>query len=183
MLKPQDIVIILHIINLGPNNWTQQQVAYELAISQSEISQSIKRLVKCNLMASAHADRTPTPILANVEEFLLHGFRYVFPAETGTITRGIPTAYAAPIFDDKIVKGSESPPVWPHAEGTERGYELKPLYRSLPGAILKFNHIKLYEILTLLDALRHGRVRERNIAKELLKQYFKEVRNDQPSKT
>lgn len=183
MLKPQDIAVVLHIVNLGPDNWTQQQVAYELGMSQSEVSQAIKRLIKCKLMNIAMDNQPPAPHLRNLEEFLVHGFQYTFPAEIGGITRGIPTAYAADIFKKKISQGDESPPVWPHAEGTARGYALKPLYKSLPTAITKFNLLKLHEILALLDALRHGRVRERKIAIDLIQKYFKEAKHDNSSAT
>jgi len=30
-------------------------------------------------------------------EFLEHGVRYVFPAEPGSLTRGVPTAHAHPL--------------------------------------------------------------------------------------
>lgn len=183
MLKPQDIAIVLHIVNLGPSNWTQQQVAYELDMSQSEISQALKRLIKSHLMTSVSNTHSPIPDLTAIEEFIIHGFRYAFPAEIGTLSRGVPTAYAAEIMKDKIDKGLDAPPVWPHAEGNTRGYELKPLYKSLPNAILKFNHRKLYEILALLDTLRHGRARERKIAIELIKEYFKRAKNAKQSST
>jgi hypothetical protein len=47
-----------------------------------------------------------------------------------------------------------------------RGYEFSPLYRSVPKAALKDQAI--YELLTLVDAIRDGRARERELAIKLL---------------
>lgn len=47
-----------------------------------------------------------------------------------------------------------------------RGYALSPLYRSVPKAVER--DPRLYELLALVDAVRDGRARERELAvKEL----------------
>ena len=51
-----------------------------------------------------------------------------------------------------------------------RGLSLAPLYPSVPEAALRDE--RLYIILSLFDALRAGRARERNAAEELLEKYF-----------
>ena len=56
----------------------------------------------------------------------------------------------------------ETPPVWPHPNGTSRGEGLVPLYRSVPDAALR--DPTLYEWLALIDAVRSGRARERQLA-------------------
>jgi len=58
------------------------------------------------------------------------------------------------------------PRVWPHPEGTVRGYSFSPIYRSAPQAAMVDK--KLYELLVILDTLRSGRARERDIATEEL---------------
>lgn len=101
----------------------------------------------------------------NLLEFLLHGVRFAFPAKLSGITRGVPTSYAAPPLVKTFSEG-ELPPVWPHPEGKTRGEGLAPLYRSVPSAALR--NAKLHEWLALVDAVRAGRARERNLAaKEL----------------
>ena len=51
-------------------------------------------------------------------------------------------------------------------EGSMRGYGFSPLYRSVPKAVAHDN--ALYELLALVDAIRDGRAREREMAvKEL----------------
>jgi hypothetical protein len=78
----------------------------------------------------------------------------------------MPTGYAAPPLDKIIVQPNDPPPVWPHAEGTVRGYSFSPLFPSVPMAALR--DPLLYEMLALVDAIRDGRARERSIAvKEL----------------
>ncbi|PLX72293.1 MAG: hypothetical protein C0614_13955, partial [Desulfuromonas sp.] len=88
--------------------------------------------------------------------------KYAFPPDRGPMTRGIPTGYAAPPLNEHIAQSSEDPPVWPSAEGSVRGYEFSPLYKSVPKAVA--NDQKLYELLALVDAIRDGRKRERNLA-------------------
>jgi hypothetical protein len=48
-----------------------------------------------------------------------------------------------------------------------RGYAITPIYSSVPKAAL--NDQRLHELLALVDALRVGRARERQIAGEELK--------------
>ncbi len=76
--------------------------------------------------------------------------------------RGMPTAHAAPPLNGLIQQGSEPPPVWPTPNGTIRGTEFSPLYKNLPEAARR--DPKLYELLALVDAIRDGRAREREIA-------------------
>ncbi len=98
---------------------------------------------------------------------MLHGLKYSFPPERGEITRGMPTGYAAEPLKSRINAGSELPPVWPTGEGKTRGYSFAPLYKTVPKAALKDNY--LYEMLALIDAIRDGRARERQIAVDELK--------------
>jgi hypothetical protein len=72
------------------------------------------------------------------------------------------TGYAAQPLKALITQPDDPPPVWPDPEGQLRGYEFSPLYSSVPAAC-KVDP-KLYELLALLDAIRDGRARERNIA-------------------
>ena len=92
-------------------------------------------------------------------EFLGHGLRYAFPAKSGTLSRGVPTAYAAEPLRSALQQGDDPPPVWPYVEGMVRGYTLTPLYKR--AALAALADPKLYELLSLADALRGGRVRER----------------------
>jgi len=140
------------------------QMGVDLSISSSEIHAALKRLVLSRLVSSdATGNR---PMLEPVQEFLVHGLRYAFPAKRGEVTRGVPTSYAAPPLSKRIQPGSELPPVWPFAEGHQRGVTLEPLYKTVPAAAL--SDPLLYELLALIDALREGRARERKLAESEL---------------
>ena len=75
----------------------------------------------------------------------------------------MPTTHAASPLNVHFQASQELPPVWPDAEGTLRGESFSPLYRSAVAASKK--DTKLYELLALVDAIRGGRAREREIAK------------------
>jgi len=83
----------------------------------------------------------------------------------------MPTAHAASPLKGLIAQSDEPPPVWPHPEGAARGPRLDPLFPSVPGAASK--DPALYELLALLDALRTGRARERQLAVRLLQERLK----------
>ena len=103
-------------------------------------------------------------------DFLVYGVKYVFPARPGGLVRGMPTAHSAAPLNKKIKHGSEPPFVWPDPTGTMRGQEILPFYDKQIKAAWAFS--KIYEMLTLVDAIRVGKAREVSLAKELLKDYF-----------
>ena len=165
ILKPQDVVVLLKLVALGDRGWTFQSLAVELSISQSEVHAAVRRSVAARLMTEA-TSASGRPVRAALLEFLVHGVKYAFPPERGELTRGVPTGYAAPPLDQSITGSSEPPPVWPYAEGKVRGYAFAPLYRTVPEAALR--DPALYELLALVDAIRDGRARERNLAQQAL---------------
>jgi hypothetical protein len=127
-------------------------------MSVSEVHGAAKRLQVAGLLN--RQSRRPNKVACR--EFILHGLRYVFPASPGPIVPGILTSYAAPPLKGLIVFDPREAPVMPLAEGPARGPEIEPLYRSAPKAAT--HDEKLYEMLALVDALRSGRARERNLA-------------------
>jgi hypothetical protein len=162
-LKEHDIVVILKLVSLGDQTWSYSSLAGDLDMSPSGIHGSIVRAIGSKLLDSG----TKKPLGAPLEEFLVHGVKYVFPARLGSLTRGMPTGYAAPPLNSQIVQSDDPPPVWPYAFGTARGYAFYPLHKSVPRAAEKDQ--RLYEMLALLDAIRGGRARERSIAAEEIK--------------
>jgi hypothetical protein len=164
ILKPQDILVVLKLVALGQRPWSYAWLAANLGMSPSQLHSAVRRALAAQL-AVKKAD-VITPHIRNLEEFLVHGLRYVFVAEIGRLTRGIPTAYAAPPLDKHFPESAEPPPVWPDPDGTVRGLAFSPLYKLAPQAAR--SDPALYELLALLDAIRGGRARERDLAiKEL----------------
>ena len=156
-LLPQDVVVLAKLVSYGGQRPSIAQVASDLALSPSQVHASLKRLERSRLI-DAQMGR---PLLKAVEEFFLHGVKYAFPAHRGEATRGMTTAHAAPPLKARIVE-DDLPPVWPDAEGEVRGITLEPLHKVAPKAARK--DPALYELLALIDALRDGRARERQLA-------------------
>jgi hypothetical protein len=164
-LRPQDVLVLAKLLSYrGRRRPPMAQIGVDLSISSSEVHAALKRLAHSRLVSSDLEGNRPLP--EAVQEFLVHGVKYVFPAKRGEITRGVPTSYAAPPLNKHIEAGSELPPVWPFPEGQQRGVSLEPLYKTVPAAALRDQF--LYELLALVDALREGRARERKLAENEL---------------
>jgi hypothetical protein len=170
VLKPQDVYVALKIASTGSRG-PYAQLANELAMSSSEVHASVKRAQSAKLIHGPELQNRPN--LAALEEFLVHGLKYAFPAERGELTRGVPTSYAAQPLRDVIGQGNDPVPVWPHPQGKQRGIALKPLYRTAPDAAMR-DHV-FYEYLALADALRDGRARERKYAGQELHRRFQKA--------
>lgn len=167
-MKPQDILVILELSLPGRSELTYANLAAELGMSPSDVHAAVKRSMRAGLLDV----ETRRPLLEPVLEFLVHGLRYVFPVLRGEMTRGLPTAHAAPIMSGVFVSDGEPPPVWPYGgEGAVRGVSLKPLCDKVPAAAGKDR--RLYDLLALVDALRGGRARERRYAEDELQRLLK----------
>jgi len=165
-LKPQDVLFLLKLVAMNKGPWSFNKLSVELGMSPSEVHAAAQRALAARL-ALKSKDGDIVPNIRNLEEFLLHGIQYVFVPERGGMNRGMPTAHASAPMDAYIVADGEPPPVWPTAEGEIRGESFSPLYKSAPEAASRDQ--MLYELLALVDALRGGRARERDIAKKELK--------------
>lgn len=165
ILKPQDVLVVLKLVVLGQKPWSYAWLAVQLGMSPSQLHSAVKRALAAQL-----AVRKGDNIVANIrnlEEFLVHGLKYVFVPEHAEMTRGIPTAHAAPPLNKDFVSVGEPPPVWPDAQGKVRGSAFSPLYSLAPRAAQ--SDPQLYELLVLVDAIRGGRARERELAVKELK--------------
>jgi len=175
-LLPQDVVVLLKLVSSGFKPWTYAALGHDLALSPSQVFRSIQRCEDARLLDSTPLPRPIAPSAndkkhglagsqpnrANLKEFLVHGVKYAFPVERGGMVRGIPTAHAAPPLNQLLVPGSEPPPVWPSPAGSMRGTEFSPLYKNVPEASQR--DPELYKLLALVDAIRDGRARERELA-------------------
>ncbi|MDH5648180.1 MAG: hypothetical protein OEY67_00880 [Gammaproteobacteria bacterium] len=164
-LKPQDILFLLKLVALGKKQWSFNKLAIDLGMSASEVHAAAKRALAARLAVKENENIRPN--IRNLEDFLLHGIQYVFVPDRGGLNRGMPTAYASAPIDAWLVEDNEPPPVWPDPEGEVRGESFSPLYKS--GPVAAKNDPELYQLLALVDAIRGGRARERDIAKKELK--------------
>jgi DNA-binding Lrp family transcriptional regulator len=131
------------------------RLAESLGMSASETHAAIRRLQEARLL-DPDTKALRRDLFMN---FLIHGVPYAFPAHPAEITRGMPTAWAAPVLKSKLAVNDNTPPVWPDPEGNTRGAAVTPLYSSVPFAAATDS--KLYDLLALVDCLRIGRARER----------------------
>lgn len=165
-IKPQDILIVLKIVALNGKSWKQGDLADQLGLSRAEVSNSLARSVEVGLL-----DDHKLPQHQAILEFLLFGLKYVFPAKRGAIGRGVLTTPCAAPLSGKLVVTSDDFCVWPSSDGTAKGQEVEPLYRSVPEAVK--TDPALYELLVLVDAVRLGNAREVKLASEELRKRFK----------
>ena len=155
-MKPQDVVLLLKIISTDNNLWQQVPTAEAIGMSQSEVSEAVKRLKFSGLL-----DPKGKKVMRSaLVEFLQYGIRFVFPQKPGAVVRGVPTSHSASPLREKIQSSEHY--VWPYAKGKLRGQSIIPLYPSVPEAVQKDSIF--YEMLALVDALRVGRARERELA-------------------
>ena len=169
ILKPQDILVLFKLVARGARPWTFNELALELGMSPSEVHAAVKRAVRSRLAIESAGQIRPH--IRNLLEFVEYGIQYVFVPEVGALTRGLPTAHAAPPMS-KAFKDEELPPVWSDPEGEVRGLSFSPLYKSVPQAVRV--DPELHELLAMLDAVRAGRAREKKWAiKELTKRLLR----------
>ncbi|MEG4917477.1 hypothetical protein [Microcoleus sp. B7-D4] len=158
MLKPQDILAILKVHCLLQATWTYSTLAQSLGMSASEVHGALSRCEAAGLYDGENRRILTQALL----EFLVHGLRYVFYAQPGPLSRGLPTAHSAEPLKSKLIASPSEVYVWPDPQGVVRGQVIAPLYRSVPQAAS--NDPKLYALLSLIDAIRVGRVREQRLA-------------------
>ena len=163
MLKPQDLVVALKLALNRDRDFVLADLADELGMALSSVHGAMKRAEQAKLLSRATGNiRAIRPAIL---EFALHGARYAYPGRLGSMTRGMPTAIGGPVLRPHFEDSADSP-VWPDPEGTMRGPGLQPLNPCVLQA--SKNDMALYEVLTLIDALRVGAARERKIASEEL---------------
>lgn len=171
-MKEQDLVILLKKLTVKGSNLSVRKLAEELGMSASSVSESLERSKQAQLVDH---NKKHVNILA-LQEFLIHGVAYVFPAHAGRIGRGIPTYVSASPFKEQLAANVDTY-VWHHVRGTARGQQIDPLYPSVPEAVLRDE--ELYQWLVIVDALRMGRAREKEIAITELNKRFERYADKQ----
>jgi len=160
-IRPHDIVILLKLAIHQDRKWQKKELASELFISPSEITESINRSEYGGLISSIDEMKVMKKAFL---DYLKYGLPYTFPQRPGAIVRGIPTAHSADPLA-KIIQ-SETAYVWKSSDGKMKGQAILPLYKGVIEAI-KVDGL-LYEGLALLDAIRVGRAREKQLAASIL---------------
>jgi hypothetical protein len=144
-------------------SWQNKDLAKELFISQSEISDSLNRSSMAGLIDHEKKKKVYRKSLV---EFIEHGLHYVFPVLPGGMVNGLYTGHSHPFMQKHF--SSELNYVWPDAKGEVRGLSIEPLYKEQVKAVR--NDDSLYLTLALIDVIRVGRVREMELAIKKLKE-------------
>lgn len=161
-LDSKDFLIVLELAFSTMNeDWTYISLANVLGLSPSQVHASVGRLLTSGLLnGKGLKGKVNRVALAN---FIVHGARYAFPPVLGKIVRGIATGASSTLFDPELLVHDDGLPiVWPFAHGDTRGASLAPIHPCVPKAITQ--DPALHKALVYFDALRMGKVREREIA-------------------
>lgn len=148
------------------SRYTARGLEEETGISKSQINLALNRCVDVGLAKKERKSGLPRANTQALFNFIVHGLKYVFPAKPGEITRGITTAFAAPVLSSKLMSAGELVMVWPDARGNTQGQSIEPLFTSATYAVRR--DPEMYSYLALIDAIRIGRPREANLAIEML---------------
>lgn len=157
VMRPLDVVIVLKKITPKGRLMNGKQLAGSLGISASEVSVAMERNRIARLV-----DETKTVVnILSLKDFLIYGIRYCFPVRPGRIVRGHPTASSADPIKSLVSSNGETF-VWRDPSGSVRGQSLTPLY---PGAVSAVKEdADFYSLLSIVDSLRIGGTRERQVA-------------------
>jgi DNA-binding transcriptional ArsR family regulator len=167
MLRPRDVFVAFELLLAPDPQASFGQLERDIGLRASAIHRSVQRLRDAGLVTPKRVIRS-----ADLFDFLVFGVRYAFYVLPGPPTRGMPTAHAAPPLVRHFTDTGDVP-VWPDPDGTTRGFAVDPLDPLVPRAARR--NAKIYELLALVDAIRLGRPRERNLAVEELRTRMRHV--------
>ncbi len=160
-------------VSADGSQYSVRALAQATGISKSEVSQSLQRCYEARLARPDRHSGLPRVWPDAMAEFLLHGIRYVFPVKPAELTRGLPTAWAAPVLQGVLLGASDLIPVWPDAQAEHAGQAITPLFKSAVFAAQA--DPTLYALLALTDSIRIGLARERGIAGKMLEKLLLEI--------
>jgi DNA-binding transcriptional MocR family regulator len=162
-IKGSDLLVLGGLIAIDGDSWTYRSLADDLGVPHAVVQRALIRAGEAGLYSSERREVH----LPNFEEFAVHALRYVAPGALGAIVPGVPAAWAAePVAKAIRSSGDNLPPVWPSARGTVRGQSLEPLHPAAIAAAERWPEVG--RLLAILDSLRTGDLRVREVAGRLL---------------
>jgi len=168
MVKKSDIFVLGGLL-AHDEAWSYRSLAGRLCVPHPVVQRALARAKAVDLY-SADSREVHRP---HFEEFALHALRFVAPGQLGALVPGVPAAWAAePMAGAIRSSGDEPPPVWPYAHGRVRGQAIEPLHSAAPEAAEDWP--ELGEVLALLDSLRAGDARVREVAGDLLSRMLRD---------
>lgn len=150
--------------------YTVRALAQATGISKSQINTSLNRCIAVGLAKKDRKTGVPKANKKALFDFIVYGLKYVFPVAPGALTRGIATAFSAPVLNKKIMSTGDFSLIWPDAKGSTKGMSVEPLFKAATYAVR--HDPEMYALLALIDSIRLGQPREANLAISLLRSHF-----------
>lgn len=162
-MQPGDLLPLLALLRHDRDtSWTVRSLASELHLPPAAVQRSLARLGET---PAYHPTRRRVSRSAAMD-LLEHALPFLAPTRLGGPTRGVRTAWAAPVLASRFAPTDDPPPVWPAPTGDSRGPAVEPLH---PAAVaVATDDPWMYDMLAVLDGIRLGDARVRGIARELL---------------
>jgi hypothetical protein len=160
MLQPRDIVIMLQISHAA-EGWTVRSLGEPIGVAAGSMHRGLDRLARVGI----YDPRSRALNAAVLDELVRHGLRFVVGGALGAESRGVPTAWGAPLLRAQLSIDAP-PPVWPSAQGAVRGPALEPIVANAVELIDSAPEVAAD--LALIDAIRVGAARDRRLATDLL---------------
>ncbi len=169
-IKPQDTLLALKYWSLKQDSQYRsvRNIAESIGISPSEVSKGANRLAAARL--GIQRDGIVFAEKGALLEWLKYGVRYAYPQESVGYGRGMATSWNCPILKSEMVPPSPAL-VWPVPSGDEDGVLIRPFHESVPLSASRDE--RLYIALSLVEAIRGGKPRELEIARNLLDRLIK----------
>jgi hypothetical protein len=159
-VQPFDLLVLLKLVSSGVARIPVRTLADLLGgVSKSAVQVSLQRLSAQGLVSEKDGKRQVNRLATR--DLFEKAVRWISPAIVGGFELGLATAHSAPPLVHKM-RGDADPVVMPIAEGPYRGRKVTPLHPAAPRAAQ--SDPKLYELLSLVDALRVGGARDREVA-------------------
>ena len=168
-IKSQDVLVVCKLLCIGDEEWGFAKLAKSLWISVGAAHNAISHLRAAGLVL----ERGGEAVVARKRlfDFLVHGVPRTFYAVKSGITRGMATGLDSShqisgATNAGITVADATRMVWPVPNGKASGEGLEPIYATVPKAAAA--DAKLYELLSLVDAVRAGNSKERRVGTGLL---------------
>lgn len=159
-VRGQDILIAAGLFALNSAHGAQSELARRLDLPRSRISESVRRLRENGV----YSDNLGRLRHQRLRALLLEGLPWMIPARVGGTGVGLPTGHSGPLLSDRLAWSI--PYVWPTTYGDVEGRTVEPIHRLAPSLCSQLP--AAYALLSLADAVRLGRVRERQLAAQAM---------------
>lgn len=164
-LSPADLLVALKLAVAPEHAGTVRALGTELGMSKSAVANALRKLEAAGVVR-ASARRVDKLAL---RELLVGAVRWLAPAVPGEVVLGLPTAHSVDVLARHFI-GDPDPVVMPLEEGPLRGRAVEPLHPLAPAAAAR--DPELHRLLAVVDMLRIGGARDRQVAARELRSWL-----------